>query len=103
MAETVAAQRDKAISHEEAEVAKLEKFIQEERLRSHVVATTLHAKQEEANERRRAVALARKQHQAGLKARNAELQARAGKKAEDLAQGNMAGYEAKQAMIMQKE
>ena len=85
------------------EIDKLEKFIQEEKARAHQVAEGINRKMIEAEKRRENLVEMKKQLKSDIKKRNQEMAAKAGKKAEDMKQGDMADYEAKQALIAEKE
>ena len=79
----------------ETTIEKLEKFIQEEKARAHQVAEGINRKMIEAEKRRENLVEMKKQLKSDIKKRNQEMAAKAGKKAEDMKQGDMADYEAK--------
>ena len=95
--------KDACIDREIVEIQKLEKFVQEERARSHAVAESLLKKQEELDKRHQNLIQFRKEQAIEKKERNKEMAAKAGFKAAELVQGSMAQYEEKQALIIEKE
>lgn len=82
--------KDTCINQELAEIEKLEKFVSEERVRSHAVAQSLLTKQAELEKRRIDLIELKKLQQVELKQKNKENAAKAGFKAQEMMQGSMA-------------
>ena len=70
--------RDACINKELEEVEKLERFIQEEKARSHAVAQNLIIKQQETEQKRQSIMEFKKQKQIEIKQKNLENAAKAG-------------------------
>ena len=71
----------------------MEKFIKEEKERAQKVAATLKQKQDDVELKNKLAAQMKKEKQEQTKKRNLEMAAKAGKKAEEMMEGNMDAYQ----------